>query len=136
MNYRNKISIFLIIFVFIFSLVLSVDAGTITLNNAPVSSFKGERVYTRTKTETSRVGLIVNLANTGNVVDSVFFRVNYGWSSGVEMASLVATEGGGNTTTYYYDGITWDSGTLIDIHYRSNNWNLGSYTINGFINYK
>lgn len=52
------------------------------------------------------------------------------------MASLVATEGGGNTTTYYYDGITWDSGTLIDIHYRSNNWNLGSYTINGFINYK
>ena len=78
--------------------------------------------------------LFVRLYNTGNVVDTVEFK---GMADGVTVTNVgTAVEGAStNTRVNFIDGMDDVGRWLTGINFRSANWNLGQYSINGIAIY-
>lgn len=78
--------------------------------------------------------LFVRLYNTGNVVDTVEFK---GMADGVTVTNVgTAAEGAStNTRVNFIDGMDDVGRWLTGINFRSANWNLGQYSINGIAIY-
>ena len=76
--------------------------------------------------------LFVTLMKTGNKNDKVYF-----WavdSSETQLTTWgMATEGGGRATVTFTDGRT--ERTVHKVYFKSANYNLGGYTINGTLTY-
>ncbi len=76
--------------------------------------------------------LFVTLMKTGNKIDKVnFWAVD---SSDTQLTTWgMATEGGGRATVTFTDGRT--ERTVHKVYFKSANYNLGGYTINGTLTY-
>ena len=76
--------------------------------------------------------LFVTLMKTGNKIDKVnFWAVD---SSETQLTTWgMATEGGGRATVTFTDGGT--ERTVHKVYFKSANYNLGGYTINGTLTY-
>ena len=76
--------------------------------------------------------LFVTLMKTGNKIDKVnFWAVD---SSETQLTTWgMATEGGGRATVTFTDGRT--ERTVHKVYFKSANYNLGGYTINGTLTY-
>ena len=76
--------------------------------------------------------LFVTLMKTGNKIDKVnFWAVD---SSETQLTTGgMATEGGGRATVTFTDGRT--ERTVHKVYFKSANYNLGGYTINGTLTY-
>jgi len=122
---------FMLILIVLFT--VNVFAGSVGFG-ITLPAFQGTTYLVNTKTtNTAKSSVSLNL--NGSVRDTVVVDTMPEVRVSCIAPSIIAVEGGGLVTVDYYSASNGTTGTVVSHVFRSYNYNWGSYSISGNLNY-
>jgi len=120
-------------FILLSFFIVNTFAGSV-LFGLTLPAFQGTTYITNTKT-TNTAKTTVSLSATGQIRDTVIVDTMPPNRMTCIAPSIIVVEGGNSVTVDYYSPANGTTGTQVSHVFRSYNYNWGSYTINGSLNY-